>query len=121
MQDVFEEFMASMNCFELLSLERVSCHPGPVLDQLRQLPRRAAPHDALRAAARHQASPGSIPTVSNLVSFTAIQRRPTRTRFIATCRPRTMADMAERTAADLESVWLIAVAHDRLASDGVTK
>jgi hypothetical protein len=43
--------------------------------------------------------------VSNLVSFAGVQRRPARTGFTVTCRSRTVADMAGRTAAGLESVW----------------
>ena len=49
-------------------------------------------------------SPGSLPAVSNLVSFTGVQRRPAPTAFTATCRSRTVVDLAGRTAADLESV-----------------
>ncbi len=59
--------------------------------------------------------------VSVLVSFATVRGRSQRTGPGRGSRSQTTLTGGERTPTDMESVWVIAVAHDQIASDRMTK
>jgi len=76
----------------------------------------------LAVLARHRRIPGDRAVrVSFLASFTYVRNRSARTTEDGQPRSRPLLTFAGLSRADLESPWPIAVAHDGLASDGVTK